>query len=341
MRLTGQSGDRNSAKPAGVTTQAESLRQMRRQLLIESVQHPASLLPLAAGVLAGLFLLTVAPLLGGGIWALLILAVCASVAIAALCLRYVSEYEVAYSRWEAQRAATAEDQKEKSEEEAAERLKDSLRVGFMAIESSLGVSVLEQLAGVYGQLQPVISERRNTDPLSMAALPAMATETYRQGLSVLWDALQVMTASEGPDVERLQQEIVGLIREVKDMEGDSAQAERLAIKQATLQSRRDRLAMLGRLQLRADQLLHQAGRCVDSLHRTRSELVAIRAGGSESTVDLVTDALRRTVTQVKEVQEELAKLGYGAGEVSLIKMAALTSASAGLEKARKEEDIPW
>ena len=82
------------------------------------------------------------------------------------------------------------------------------------------------------------------------------------------------------------------------------------IREDTLASHRQRLAMLDQLQLRAEQLLHLAGRCEASLHLTRIELAAIRAGSSENSIDSAVEALQETVRRAKEVQEELHRLGY-------------------------------
>ena len=98
--------------------------------------------------------------------------------------------------------------------------------------------------------------------------------------------------------------------EVEALQGDEDQLGRLRLKEDTLASHSQRLAMLEKLQLRVEQLLYQASRCEASLHGTRVELAAIRTGSSEATVDSVTEALRRTIHQVKEVQEELRRLGY-------------------------------
>ena len=144
----------------------------------------------------------------------------------------------------------------------------------------------------------------------MSHLPALVEETYRRGLSVLEDALELMRAASTPGGERLEGEIAALEREIEKAKADEGQAERLKIKEATLASHRERLDMLDRLQLRVDQLLYQAHRCEASLHHTRVELAAIRTGGSEASVDSVVEALRGTIHQAKEVQEELRRLGY-------------------------------
>ena len=68
--------------------------------------------------------------------------------------------------------------------------------------------------------------------------------------------------------------------------------------------------MREQLRLRADQLLHLASRCEATLNLTRIQVAGIRAGGLESGVDPVVNALQETVRRAKEVQDELQQLGY-------------------------------
>ena len=127
---------------------------------------------------------------------------------------------------------------------------------------------------------------------------------------MLVDALELIEAMRGPRRHRLQAEIAELERETALSRVNGPPPERVEIRNAILVSHRERIALLDRLQLRVDQLLYQGGRCEASLHRTRIELAAIRAGGSETSVDSVVEALQGTIQQAKEVQEKLKKLGY-------------------------------
>ena len=63
------------------------------------------------------------------------------------------------------------------------------------------------------------------------------------------------------------------------------------------------------LDLRED-LLHLASRCEATLNLTRIQVVGIKTGGLESSIDPVVEALKQTVSWAREVQEELQKLGY-------------------------------
>ncbi len=70
------------------------------------------------------------------------------------------------------------------------------------------------------------------------------------------------------------------------------------------------MGTLCKLQLHADQLLYQAQRCEASLHSARTELATVRTGGAKTSVDSVIQTLQERISQVKEVQDELTRLGY-------------------------------
>ena len=190
------------------------------------------------------------------------------------------------------------------------QLHEALDDGFSRVGSAEGLKALSGLVGEYEHLQPALRWQRDTDPLSMSHVPGLADETYRRGLSVLSDALELMNAAQIPCKERLEKESVQLEKEVEAAKRDGNQAERLRIKEDTPASHRQRLDMLDQLGMRLDQVLYQAHRCEASLHRTRIELAAIRTGSSETSVDSVIEALQGTINQVKGVQEELKRLGY-------------------------------
>jgi hypothetical protein len=68
--------------------------------------------------------------------------------------------------------------------------------------------------------------------------------------------------------------------------------------------------MLTNLQLRVEELLHQAERCEASLSKTHVDLADLKAGASGASVDSVIVTLQKTIERAKEVQAELKKLGY-------------------------------
>ena len=283
---------------------------IKRQLLSDAVQHPATLLPLAGLVMSALYLVLVSPILGGGRLAMVLLGVSGTMATAGFVWRYVLHYTEEYGKRARELMDLLDEERARLEQAEVRQLRDALQGGLSNVGSAEGLKALIELVDEYEELQPALGHQRDTDPLSTSIVPSLAGETYRQGLNVLSDALELMRAVRTPGRERLEREITGLEREVEALEADESQAERLRIKEDTLASHKQRVSILEQLQLSVDQLLFQAGRCEASLHRTRIELSAIRIGSSETSVDSVTEALRRTIQQAKEVQDELRRLGY-------------------------------
>ena len=198
------------------------------------------------------------------------------------------------------------------QEEKTQQSLEFLEQGFAYMESADGQTVLGDLTNAYERIGPVLELRRESDPLSVSLLPHLTTESYRRGLGVLSDALELMRAAEGPDRQRLEGEVVRLESELMSeiaVGGTNEEDERRKIKEDLLDSHKQRLALLDRLQVRIDRLLFQAQRCESSLHQTRIELAAMRTGASESDVSSVVKALRETIRQAKEVQDELERLG--------------------------------
>ena len=146
---------------------------------------------------------------------------------------------------------------------------------------------MSDLMEEYGETQAALLGQRETDPLAIATVPLLADETYRRGLEVLSDALELQRAARGSDRERLKDEITELDRELAKLTDSGASSGEIEINRSLRASHTERLELLEMLQARIDQLLFQAHRCESSLHRTRIELAAIRAGGSHTGVTVV------------------------------------------------------
>ena len=196
------------------------------------------------------------------------------------------------------------------EEPDLDKVRTNLEKGFASLTSETGLTVLQDLVEEFEQLQPLLSRRKNSDPLAIAQVPALAQETYRQGMSILVDALDLAKTMDSSGVGKLQSEATKLESEMESMGGDENQVVRLRMKEELLASNKELLEMIAQQQVRVDELFHQSHLCQVSLHRTRIELAAIRADTSETKVSTYTDTLRRTIAQAKEVQEEMKRLGF-------------------------------
>ena len=305
MRGNGDSSGSGTASSELSLVESLSEPKIKKSMRSDATQHPVTILPFALSILMLIVYVVFPPFLGP-VWALILFIVFGLLGTATYFWRYGLHFNQLYEAKVQRRMAAGAQQSSESEEEKQKQLQENLQTGFASLNTNEGLKALSQLNEVYHRLQPVIESKRATDPMAVAHVPTLAEETYKQGLSVLGDSLGLMTAIHSPTNERLERELVDT---KKQLENES-QLERVKMLEDKLASHQERLDLVKQQQLRVDQLLFQSESCEASLHRTRIEIAALKADSGESSVRAVTDALRKTINQAKEVQEELKKLGY-------------------------------
>ena len=283
---------------------------VKKRLRSDALRHPAMLLPLALAVTSACYLALLAPSTGGALAAMAAIVIAGAAAAGSFLWHYTLRHRDRYAARVRLLTDMFEEERARTQQAELERLRERLEEGFPSLDSARGVRAVKGLEEEFSKLGPVLEGYADTVPLFLAAVPALTGETYHRGLSVLADALELMRAIHGPNREQLEAEIADLEGEIATFEHNDSQRARTLILEETLASHRQRLGMLEQLRLRADQLLHLAGRCEASLHRTRIEVAAIKAGSLENSVDSVVTVLQETVHRAKEVQEELHRLGY-------------------------------
>ncbi len=296
--------------PRPTSTERLSEQSIKKQLRLDAVQHPATLLPLAVCTMAGIYLLVLSQVFGGGFRSVLVLVVSGVAAVASFTRLYVFRYAEEYAERVHQVMTFQDREADLAEQSRAAELREELQVGFTGIGSAEGLGIFFKLVGAHERLETTLSLQEGSDLASISHVPALAEETYRRGLSVLSDALELLRVVDDSSAESLKRDVVELEREIEAWTSDGAHRDRLQFREKVLASHRERLEVHEHLRSSADQLLFQAHKCEDSLHRTRIELVVIRTGTAEASVDSVTETLQRTIAQAKEVQQELRRLGY-------------------------------
>jgi len=126
----------------------------------------------------------------------------------------------------------------------------------------------------------------------------------------LSDTMDLMNIVRTIDTETLKKEIAQVESELKLLENDRSQLDWLKLKEDVLSSLKEQLKSVNRLNLWVEQLLYQAQRCEATLHAARIELTQVRVGGTKSSLDSIIKVLEDRIKQVKEVQEEINRLGY-------------------------------
>jgi hypothetical protein len=274
-----------------------------RLAVIEALQHPSAMLPLAVASLAAVYVALLAPVLGYGLLAAAVGIAGLTGAIAGTVRRYSHEYVRAAERLRDRRERERYD---RGKEELS-KLHQTLHDAFSGIDATEGLKTLALLTMEFQQLLPAL-ERRESDPLSMVLVPALGIETYRQGLSALGEVFNLWTPA--PTIDRLREDVAVLEKDVERLAADQSQAGLLEIRKASLEQRRDLLRRHSEQELRRERVLFAAQSCEATLHRTRIDIAEIRSGGSEASVDAVINALRRTIDQTREIQAEIRRQGY-------------------------------
>ena len=187
-----------------------------------------------------------------------------------------------------------------------------LDVAFARIDSSdarEGGTVLEGLGDEFDALGDLIQRTRERPTVSVSSLiPDLSEETYRHGMSALSDALELLEFADGPQRRRLEAELA----EIEDrLALDAYPDERARARDEQRRPSHQQLIVRhDEARQRARDLLFEAERCTAALAEARIELASVRAGDTRVDVDAVVETLQTTIRRVRDVQDELRRLGY-------------------------------
>jgi hypothetical protein len=282
---------------------------IRKALRSDALQHPATIIPLAACLLSIIYIVFYAPIFGAKTIAIALTISSGLAASGSFIWRYSIRFTEEYVK-KTKELIDALDHEGGARFRAELRQKrERLQIGFLDTSSSEGLTAIQALVHEYEHLQTILVSRQLADPLSIAHIPVLVDETYQLGLSVLDHALELVKTTQSPQNQRLRTEITNLENEILLLEKEDPHSPRVHIKEQILNSHKDRLKLISHLDLRVDELLHQVNRCEATLHQTRIELAALKADSTETSVSEVIQALQNNILQAKEVQEEMKRLG--------------------------------
>ncbi len=292
---------------------ASVTRAPRGPILLDAVQHPSTLVALTVVGFALIFLLVLSPELG--------MAGLATAALGLGAIAFTGCFAWHYSKGYAAEQKQIEDERRQREAEARtldvarERAETRHRLeqGFALITSHDGDEGAGVLAGLSDEFDAITKLlRRNRDrpsaSLSSSLLPDLTEETYRHGMSALSDALELLEFADGPQRRRLE----GELAEIEDRVGRDTHADERAKARDEQReaSHRRLLARHDEARQRARDLTFEAERCTAALAEARIELASVRAGDRQVDVDAVVETLQASIRRVRDVQDELRRLGY-------------------------------
>lgn len=282
---------------------------IRKALRSDALQHPGTIIPLASCLLSTIYIVLYAPIFGGSAIAYILTISSGLAATGSFFWRYFIRFNEEYLKKTQELLDTLDREGGARYQTELRQKRERLQIGFLDANSSEGLKAVQALVHEYEHLQPILVRQRLSDPLSIAHIPVLVEETYQLGLGVLGHALELVKTIQSPHIQRLRTEITNLESEILSLEEDDPHSARAQIKEQILVSHKERIELIGRLEIRVDELLHQANRCEATLHQTRIELAALKADSAETSVSEVIQTLQQTIRQAKEVQDEMKKLG--------------------------------
>lgn len=272
-----------------------SMAAVNRQLASDALQYPTTIVP---AFFAALALIAALALPGSG-FAIGVFVASSATAAASFLWRYLSRRNEEYSRWRRQVIELQDRQRRERERRELDQLRETLRRGFSSIRSTAGQVALRHLVAEHELLKALISRRGGADHVFGAQIPALAEETYRQGLYVLESVLELLLAIDSSNKRALEAEVAKLEKEITSLRAEGSQSERIRIRETSLSSCNDRLELMARQELKVEDFLLRADLSHAALQKTRIELAALKADGSNVGVIAVSETLQRTIDQAR------------------------------------------
>ncbi len=191
----------------------------------------------------------------------------------------------------------------------SQRIQRELQKEFTRLKEENGLKALRQLAAQYDLLQPLLDQKKDSDPIALAQAPTMVQQTFQEGLGALSGALTLAQAIQDTNAEDLKAELKEAEREIASLEGDPLKTERRRMAEDRRQRRLELLDHLEKQQLGFARLLDGCDKCKLALSLTRLDLADIQARRSEQYAGTVIERLKAAIAQAKAVQEEMNNLG--------------------------------
>jgi serine/threonine-protein kinase len=290
----------------------------RDTIVLDALQHPTTLVALTVVGFALIFLVVLSPELGmAGVSAAVL--VCGAVAFTGFfAWHYSHGYAVRRQRVDDEIRRREDEQRQRdAEEDALNRARERaetrrrLQQGFSLITSEAGdqgETVLAGLGDEFDAIAMLLERSTGQTSASLTVVPNLTEEAYRHGMSALSRALELLEIADGPQRRRIE----GELAEIDDrLERDAHADERAKARDDERQA--DRRRLLGRLddtRGRAGDLMYEAERCATALAVTRLEIASLRADDTHGAVGAVVETLETAIQRVRDVQDELRRLGY-------------------------------
>lgn len=267
---------------------------LSRKVLSEALQHPTTLVPAAASILSGLYLVLIQP----SPTAFAATLAAGSAALISTLFHYFIRGERIMQREVAKHTRVRKESERKGAEELIEQCRS---IGF-----DQGAQAIRELLAAYDRLTGFLRDTFSSERRSSAErFRVLGDEVLRQGLVLVHRSLDLYVAIRKLDYEKLQAEMVQWQRELDSgMAPDSEVQEFL---KGRLASHRKRLELHTSHQKNLLANLSQCEILEASLDAGYLELVDIAAGGEASGGVTSAQSLEKLVETTRKVEEKLRR----------------------------------
>ena len=226
--------DRNTADLQKSSLEDLTEASIRKTLRSEALQHPATLIPLGLAGLALIHLSGISPFPIGALGAIALLIGSLAVGSGSFYWIYSIRHNAAYAKLVQEILAHQGQESLAASQAEVQQQWEDIRTGLIAIDSTAGLRALTDLDYEHEQLQLILERQDGATYTSIAHIPALALETYREGLNVLANGLHLSMAIHTSNKEGLEAEIVQIEKEIETLKKDDNQDRRVKIMRLTV-----------------------------------------------------------------------------------------------------------
>lgn len=264
---------------------------VEKAVLKESLQHPATIYPLAASALALSWTMIVAP------------SPASLGLMLALAFTSASSFVYNFVVKGPERAQNYVNRLRELRRRCEVQSLDQLTVSFNRVGFSEGAKEAQELKAAYEQLANYLAQSSQLP--SVDRFSVLAEESLRQGVRTLQQALYVFTAMESVDMESLQAELARWQRRLSKLDPNSTEAK--TIKQQ-IDSHNKRIELCNHSDEKLSQLIAESNEIETAMQTTYLELVD---SGNQNLDDFLREdgsavsRLNQAVEAAKRVEQRL------------------------------------
>lgn len=287
-------------------------RSSTTSVAFEALEQSSTIVPATIAGLALIYLAVLSEELGLRVPALVAFVAGASVAAVSFVRRISGGIAADRAELEAERVRRETDARRRAVEQERVEARRRLADGFSRVTSEESADAADALVALGAAFDAVVDQVRRTGErdavLVSTLLPDLVEETYGHGVSALSDALELLEFGESAQRRRMAAELDEIGQRLALDRYDDERARSRDEERAALH--RQLLARHDEARRRARELVFEAERCADALAEAHIELASLSTGQTRAAADGVAGRLQDTIRSVRDVQDELRRLGY-------------------------------